>query len=196
MRTSFTTLDVKCSKDVHRSDIRTQNHGDIRAINVTSLHYCGEHVPSQDSCECWFKRFRKRPWKEDNAVEPCPPGPPLASPLIVKRPQWAIRQDRVILFHDNASPHTTKLVNNKLKDPAWEILTHPPYSPDLAPSDLHLFRSMAHSLSQQHFRTYDDVVRWITDWFASKEAKFNWDGIHTIPDRWGNSVARNDHYFE
>jgi histone-lysine N-methyltransferase SETMAR len=25
----------------------------------------------------------------------------------------------------------------------WEILSHPPYSPDLAPSDYHLFRSLS-----------------------------------------------------
>ncbi|GBL90971.1 hypothetical protein AVEN_184373-1 [Araneus ventricosus] len=38
---------------------------------------------------------------------------------------------------------------------------------------------MAHSLSQQHFRTYDDVARWSTHWFASKQAKFYTDGIQT-----------------
>ena len=28
----------------------------------------------------------------------------------------------------------------------WEVLLHPPYSPDIAPSDYYLFRSMAHGL--------------------------------------------------
>ncbi|GBM52588.1 hypothetical protein AVEN_84078-1 [Araneus ventricosus] len=42
---------------------------------------------------------------------------------------------------------------------------------------------------QQHFRTYDDVTRWSTQYFASKEAKFNWGGIHTLADRWGKCLA-------
>jgi hypothetical protein len=28
----------------------------------------------------------------------------------------------------------------------WEILPHPPYSSDLAPSDYHLFRSLSNNL--------------------------------------------------
>jgi len=38
----------------------------------------------------------------------------------------------------------------------WEVLPHPPYSPDVAPSDYHLFRSMAHGLADQHFRSYEE----------------------------------------
>jgi len=50
--------------------------------------------------------------------------------------------------------HTpSKSVKDRLKDLAWEVLIHPPYSPDLAPSDYYLFRSMTHALSEQHFKT-------------------------------------------
>jgi len=39
--------------------------------------------------------------------------------------------------------------------------THPPYSPDLAPSDYHLFRSIAHDLTEQHFHSYEDAKKWV-----------------------------------
>ena len=34
---------------------------------------------------------------------------------------------------------------------------HAAYSPDLAPSDYHLFTSMSHALSKQRFGSYEDV---------------------------------------
>jgi len=42
----------------------------------------------------------------------------------------------------------------------WEVLPHPPYSPDIALSDYHLFRSMAHRLADQHLRSYEEEQKW------------------------------------
>ena len=47
----------------------------------------------------------------------------------------------IILHHDNAKPHTSLVTQQKLNELGWED-THPPYSPDTAPSDYHLFRSL------------------------------------------------------
>ncbi|GFV71290.1 mariner Mos1 transposase [Trichonephila clavipes] len=47
---------------------------------------------------------------------------------------------RGVMFHqDNARPHTSVVTRQKLWELGWEVLMHPPYSPDLAPSDYHLF---------------------------------------------------------
>jgi len=61
-----------------------------------------------------------------------------------KRPQYNERDDKVILQHDNARPHVAKVVKTYLETLKWKVQPHPPYSPDVAPSDYHLFRSMAH----------------------------------------------------
>jgi hypothetical protein len=42
----------------------------------------------------------------------------------------------VVLLHDNARPHTAARTNALIKLFNWEIFDHPPYSPDLASSDL------------------------------------------------------------
>ena len=40
-----------------------------------------------------------------------------------------------VLLHDNARPHTAETLR-KLK---FKVMAHPPYSPDLSPTDYHLF---------------------------------------------------------
>jgi len=57
--------------------------------------------------------------------------------------------DKIILLHDNARPHVAAPIKT-LETLKWEVLPHPPYSPNIAPSDYHLFRSMTHGLSEQH----------------------------------------------
>ncbi|XP_012058558.1 PREDICTED: histone-lysine N-methyltransferase SETMAR-like [Atta cephalotes] len=66
-----------------------------------------------------------------------------------KRPALA---NRGIVFHqDNARPHKSIMTRQKLRELGWEILMHPPYSPDLAPSDYHLFLSMANNFAGEKF---------------------------------------------
>ncbi|GBM51790.1 Histone-lysine N-methyltransferase SETMAR [Araneus ventricosus] len=44
----------------------------------------------------------------------------------------------VVLLHDNARPHTAVGAGAVLHKLKWDVFQHPPYSPDLAPSDFHL----------------------------------------------------------
>ncbi|GFX19561.1 mariner Mos1 transposase [Trichonephila clavipes] len=92
----------------------------------------------------------------------------LSRALNDKRSQYNERHDKVILQHDNARPHVAKVVETCLETLKWEVLPHPLYSPDLAPSDYHLFRSMAHGLADQHFRSYEEVKNWIDSLITSK----------------------------
>jgi hypothetical protein len=45
----------------------------------------------------------------------------------------------VVLLHDNACPHTAACTQTLLQHFNWELFDHPPYRPDLAASDYHLF---------------------------------------------------------
>ena len=67
------------------------------------------------------------------------------------------RHDKIILLHDNVRSHVAAPVKTYLETLKWEILPHPPYSPDIASSDYYLFRSMTHGLSEQHFTSYKDT---------------------------------------
>ena len=45
----------------------------------------------------------------------------------------------MILLHDNTTPHTSRQTSELLQQFKWELLQHPPYSPNLAPCDYNLF---------------------------------------------------------
>ncbi|GBO19738.1 Mariner Mos1 transposase [Araneus ventricosus] len=85
----------------------------------------------------------------------------LSRALKDKRPLYENRHDKVILQHGIARPHVAKPVKIYLEMLKWEVLSHLPYSPDFAPSNYHLFRSMAYGLSEQHFHSYEDAKKWV-----------------------------------
>jgi len=107
-----------------------------------------------------------------------------------KRPHYRKRHDKLIFLHDNVPSHTSIMVQNYLETLNWEVLSHPAYSPDLASSDYHLFSSMGHALAEQHFDSYEDVRKWLYKWFASKDEKFFWRGIHKLLERWKKCIVR------
>jgi len=118
----------------------------------------------------------------------------LSRALKEKRAHYS-RHDKIILLHDNARPYIAAPVKTYLETLKWEVLPHPPYSPDIAPFDYHLFRSMTHGLSEQHFTSYKGTKNCI-DWIASKDEAFFRRGIHMLPARWEKVVASDGHYFE
>jgi len=87
-------------------------------------------------------------------------------------------------------------VKTYLETLKWEVLLHPLYFPDFAPSDYYLFPSMAHGLADQQLRSYKEVKNWIDMWIASKDEQFFPCGIRTLPDRWEKVVASDGQYFE
>ncbi|GFU40997.1 histone-lysine N-methyltransferase SETMAR [Trichonephila clavipes] len=51
------------------------------------------------------------------------------------------------VFHqDNTRPHTSVVTRQKLWELGLEVLMHAPYSPDLPPTDYHIFLSLQNFL--------------------------------------------------
>ncbi|GFN82737.1 histone-lysine N-methyltransferase SETMAR [Plakobranchus ocellatus] len=84
-----------------------------------------------------------------------------------KRP-WLLRKG-VVIQHDNATPHSANLTQQWLQRYGWEILPHPAHSPDLAPSDFHLFGPLKRHLGGMAFETEDDLISELRNWFDNLE---------------------------
>jgi len=73
-----------------------------------------------------------------------------------KRPdQW--QNNTCLLHHDNAPAHAALLTRRFLTDNKMTVVPHPPYSPDLAPSDLFLFPKLKMKLKGRRFQTVEEI---------------------------------------
>lgn len=75
-------------------------------------------------------------------------------------------------------------------------IPHPPYLPDLAPSDYYLFSSLKSHFSGKNFLNQDDVKVSICEWLKIKEEDFFATGINMLPARWTKCVEANGEYFD
>ena len=97
----------------------------------------------------------------------------------------------VVFHHDNARPHTSLVTRQKLLELGWDVLPHPPYSPDLALFDYFLFRSLQNFLTGKNFNTDDDIKSYLIQFFANKNQKFYERGIMMLPERWQKIIDQN-----
>jgi len=71
---------------------------------------------------------------------------------------------KVLLHHDNARPHTAAGTVETVQQLGFKLLQHPPYSPDLAPSDYHIFGPLKEAMRSRKFTSDEEV----------KEAAHTW----------------------
>jgi len=70
----------------------------------------------------------------------------------------------VVMIHDNTCLHTA--IQNLIMTFGWEQFDHPPYSPDLAPSDFHLFLHLKSFLAGWRLHEDSEVKDAFTACFA------------------------------
>ncbi|KAJ4430148.1 hypothetical protein ANN_22358 [Periplaneta americana] len=81
-------------------------------------------------------------------------------PALRRKRRHLVVQNPIIL-HDNARSHTAAAVKDLLRRWHWEILEHPPYSPDMSPCDYDLFAKMKEPLRGTRYNTRDELIRGI-----------------------------------
>lgn len=84
---------------------------------------------------------------------------------------------------DNASIHTARETVALFKKLGLKLVEHPPYSPDLAPSDYYLFINFKSWQRGQKYSSREDLETRVTDWFQGKRATYYERGIDELKTR-------------
>jgi len=79
----------------------------------------------------------------------------------------------------------------------FTVVPHPPYSPDLEPSEFWLFPKLKETLKRQHFSLDADVEAAVCKWISSQPETFFIDGMKKwIVQLKKKCVAVNGDYVE
>jgi hypothetical protein len=63
---------------------------------------------------------------------------------------------------------------------SWELFDHPTYSPELAPSDYHLFTYLKNWVVSQRFSNNEVLMEGVKSWQSSQAADFFETGIQKL----------------
>ncbi|XP_023715680.1 uncharacterized protein LOC111868870 [Cryptotermes secundus] len=102
----------------------------------------------------------------------------------------------VVLLHDDARPHTAAHTAETLRKLKSDVMAHPSYSPDLAPSDYHLFGPLKEALRGRRFTSDQEVKEAVHAWLAAQLKTFFSESIRNLVQRWTKCVEKQGDYAE
>jgi histone-lysine N-methyltransferase SETMAR len=101
----------------------------------------------------------------------------------------------VLFLHDNASAHRALATHKKMAYLAFQCLGHPPYSPDLAPSDYHLFPGLKKQSKGRHFSSDAEVIAATETWLDRQMSEF-FGGLQKLEQRAKKCIELRAEYVE
>jgi len=105
-------------------------------------------------------------------------------------------ENGVLILHDNARPHLGKDVRELLDGYRWEVLPHPPYSPDMSPPDFDLFPKLKIKMRGVRFSTLEDLSASVARRVRRLNCSRDLTGIMDLPKRWDAVIWQKGDYTE
>ena len=102
----------------------------------------------------------------------------------------------VTLHHDNASAHTSYYVLSTIHNLRYELLRHPSYSPDLAPSDYCLFPLLKNYLKERRYEDRSALDSSIYQYLNGASKDVFTAAIQQLPERWRKYISVDGRNFE
>ena len=112
----------------------------------------------------------------------------LKEEITKKQPQ--MKKKKGLFNQDNAPYHKWIATMAKLHELLFELLPHPPYSPDLAPSNYWLFADLKRMLLGKRFGSNEEVNLKTEAYFEPKNKSFYRKGIELLEKHWDQYITR------
>ena len=87
------------------------------------------------------------------------------------------------MLHDNTPAHRPLATQKKLAYLGFQCLDHPPYSPDLAPSDYNLFPGLKKQMKGRHFSSEAEAIAAAESWLDLQQSEFFLSGLQKLEQR-------------
>ena len=146
---------------------------DCKGVIMTDRVLSGMTVTAAYYCQCLQKLRRK---------------------MHANRPD--LLENGVLILHDNTRSHLGKDVRGLLDGYGWEVLPHPPYSPNMSPPDFDLFPKLKINMRGVRFSTLEDPSASITRHVRQLNCSRDLTGIMDLPKRWDAVVRQKGDYTE
>ncbi|XP_063387674.1 histone-lysine N-methyltransferase SETMAR-like [Cydia fagiglandana] len=102
----------------------------------------------------------------------------------------------VLLLHDNAPVHTAFVAKAAVRECGFTEVDHPPYSPDMAPSDYFLLPNLKRDLRGKKFFNDEDLEAAVLGHFEDKISRYFYKGIEMLIQRCQKCVDIKGDYIE
>jgi hypothetical protein len=176
--------------------------------SITNIHrrltnVYGDMAMDNSTVSRWEKRLVSPEQGQVNVSDLLRSGRPLTAvtPATMQRADIYIRNDRRITTRELAEYLVREASTISL--PVWIFKgvcpmdpwkpnlraqgtkkNHTPYSPDLAPSDYHLFSSLKVAIRGKKFEDEDEVISEVKRWLRQRPAEWYHEGIQAVTSRW------------
>jgi len=135
---------------------------DVRPSMPTFLHYVSGSIRSFELCLNWHNKHQKQVdelIKHDHCITQ-------------KQIAGRLRMSKERVGYIIGLLGYTKVCSRwapRMLTLKFEVLSHPPYSPDLAPSDFHFFPHLKRALKGTHFTSDDEVKQAVMSWIKERK---------------------------
>ena len=117
----------------------------------------------------------------------------IETPALKRRMEQIGIRNETLLQHD-ARHHTSAATRDAIQRLDFSLLLHPPYSPDLAPGDFHLFPKLKEL--EEHFSCDEEVKSALRKWFQKQSTDFFKDGFQKLVQRWWKCIEVRGDFVE
>jgi transposase len=98
--------------------------------------------------------------------------------------------------HINARRHTSGAVSEILEKCGWQVLLHPPCSPDMRPPGFDFFPKLKKPLREKRFRSFEELAYEVTPVIRRINNEGVLTGIQEFSKRWTAVIKHSGDYIE